>query len=590
MNLTLIQVPYDSGAYNRRMGKGPFHLVEHGVMDRASAFCDGVEHIVIEAGDDFPMEVGTTFRLLRATAEAVRRAVERGAFPLILAGNCSTTVGALSGLVPRDAGLIWFDAHGDFHTPETTPSGFLDGMALSIAVGHCWQTVAGSIPGYRPIPEERVVLVGARDFEPLEAQRLEASRIIHLPCSVLRHGVSDALDEAIATLAAEVDSVFLHIDLDVHDAALAPANRYKPPGGLTPDKVREMIITISGQFSICGATLAAYDPGVDDQQKGLQAARGIVELLCALVAAQRGGAGDPYLTSKLTQYDQWLEAGEISYSARVIPVSESLDPQQWVLPSEQAMGILRAAESVAVQSCECRSHYQRCDHPLDVCLLLNEIGDRAVARGEARHVSLDEAAEILVEARQSGLVHLSLYMPNHQIFALCSCCSCCCHDLQLIRLLGRDELLVRSEYVAATADELCTDCGVCAERCMFDARTYDGDRLRYQPEDCVGCGLCVTACPVEAISMVLRGREETASKAQVYEITVKGIIGEEWSSWFDGLAVVPQAEGRTSLLGPIVDQAALYGLLNKIHSLGLCLLSVRRVENKPRSGETSEQE
>lgn len=75
----------------------------------------------------------------------------------------------------------------------------------------------------------------------------------------------------------------------------------------------------------------------------------------------------------------------------------------------------------------------------------------------------------------------------------------------------------------------------------------------------------------------------------VYEITVRGIIGEEWSGWFDGMMITPQAGGETLLVGPVVDQAALYGLLCKIHNLGLPLLSVRCVEDK-RGGRASEQE
>jgi arginase len=164
VEVSLIQVPYDSGIYNKRMGRGPFFLVEHGIVDTIGASCHSVESVVVESDDSFPTEVGTTFRLLRATAEEVRRAVERGRFPLVLAGNCITTVGAVSGLMPRDVGLIWFDAHGDFHTPETSPSGFLDAMAISIGVGHCWRTLAESIPHYEALPEDRVLLVGARDF------------------------------------------------------------------------------------------------------------------------------------------------------------------------------------------------------------------------------------------------------------------------------------------------------------------------------------------------------------------------------------------------------------------------------------------
>jgi hypothetical protein len=67
---------------------------------------------------------------------------------------------------------------------------------------------------------------------------------------------------------------------------------------------------------------------------------------------------------------------------------------------------------------------------------------------------------------------------------------------------------------------------------------------------------------------------------EIYQIRVEGVLGSEWSDWFGGVTVVPQANGETLLVGPIVDQAALHGLLNKIHDLGLSLLSVRRERDR----------
>lgn len=91
--------------------------------------------------------------------------------------------------------------------------------------------------------------------------------------------------------------------------------------------------------------------------------------------------------------------------------------------------------------------------------MLNETSDLYVEKGEARRISELEAVEILKAANQAGLVHLSLYMPDHEIFALCSCCSCCCHDFQLVQKLGRKDLMVWPEYVAIIDDDLCSDCG-----------------------------------------------------------------------------------------------------------------------------------
>jgi ferredoxin len=213
---------------------------------------------------------------------------------------------------------------------------------------------------------------------------------------------------------------------------------------------------------------------------------------------------DPFLEKRLVKYDEWLNKGQISYSSKVIPVSESFHAKQWVLPTEQAMGILRNAKSVAVQNCECRTHYKRCDNPLEVCFLLNDVGNKFVIKEKARPVDLTEAADILKGANESGLVHLSLYMPDHEIFALCSCCICCCHDLQILKEFERKDLVIRSEYVAVTISENCINCGACVDRCVFGARVLRDAKLEYNAEACLGCGLCVTTCPVEAIFMEVR--------------------------------------------------------------------------------------
>ncbi len=215
---------------------------------------------------------------------------------------------------------------------------------------------------------------------------------------------------------------------------------------------------------------------------------------------------DPHLEKYIVKYNDWLKEGKISFSSKVVPVSESLEAKRWVLPTEQVAEILREAKSIALKKCLCREHYNRCDKPLEVCLLLNEAGDKFVADGQARHVSLTEAADVLRKANESGLVHLTLYMPDHQVFALCSCCSCCCHDLQIVKLFNRKDLMIRSEYVAVTDQDLCSNCGDCVKRCAFGARAIRDDQMEYHAEACLGCGLCITICPAGATSMQPRNQ------------------------------------------------------------------------------------
>ncbi len=210
---------------------------------------------------------------------------------------------------------------------------------------------------------------------------------------------------------------------------------------------------------------------------------------------------DTFLEKRLHNYNKWIEKKQITYSSKIIPLAKSIAAKQWVLPSSQVLEILNQMESIAVQNCECRTHYKRCDNPLEVCLLFNSVAKALVKKGKARSIDIEEASKIIKKANEYGLVHLSLYMPDHQIFALCSCCSCCCHDLQIVRKYNRNDLMAGSDYIALTDKNTCINCGECIDLCVFDARLFVENKLEFDTSKCLGCGVCVTRCPVQAIAM-----------------------------------------------------------------------------------------
>lgn len=213
---------------------------------------------------------------------------------------------------------------------------------------------------------------------------------------------------------------------------------------------------------------------------------------------------DDFLSTRLNKYSAWLEDRKIAYSSKIVPVKESLENKQWILPTAQVLEIISESSTIALTDCLCRSHYKRCDHPVDVCMLLNEYGRAFIDRGQGWEISFHEAAGVLDTADREGLVHLSLYRPDHQLFALCSCCPCCCHDLQLLLDYTQDTLVVHSDYAARTDMDQCVHCGDCVGRCAFKARNLEYDTMVYTPENCYGCGLCVTTCPVGATAMERR--------------------------------------------------------------------------------------
>lgn len=277
----LLRSPYDSGHAGVRMGAGPTALAEAGAADRLRRRGHVVTEQVVEPSAAWRAEVATAFELSRLVAGAVTTACASGEVPVLLSGNCNTTLGVLAGLAAsgRRVGLLWLDAHGDFNTPEEDTGGFLDGQGLAIAVGRCWTALAGGVPGFVPLAERDVVLVGARDLTPAQQEVLRRSGVAWLPPDRVRDGA--AFDVALDGLADRVDVVHWHVDLDVYDPAIAPANGYAAPGGLSAGDVLDLFERTAAQLPVASATLASYDPSYDREGRLRDTALDLLEAVAA---------------------------------------------------------------------------------------------------------------------------------------------------------------------------------------------------------------------------------------------------------------------------------------------------------------------
>jgi arginase len=273
MDVEILAVPYDSGQEGVRLGRGPGHLLAAGLADMLCQQGHNVAVQWVRVAQGFGAEIGTTFALCRTLAEQVHRVKPANKFPLVLSGNCFMALGTMCGLGMADLGTVWFDAHGEYNTPETTVSGYLDGMGLATATGNCWRALALNIPGFLPVPPERILLVGGRDFDPEERLRLVHSRLTLVSADdMISCDALSTLRPALDRLKTRVGRLYVHIDLDVLDRAEVPANELSSAGGLSTQAVEEAMTLVSGQFQIGGVGVAGYDPAFDPDGRGFRAA------------------------------------------------------------------------------------------------------------------------------------------------------------------------------------------------------------------------------------------------------------------------------------------------------------------------------
>jgi arginase len=248
----LVDVPYDHGHERRGSGLGPEAILAMGAEDALAASGLRVSRSTVQsdAGPELPgTEIARTFAVNRALAEIVAAATAAGETPIVLAGNCNSCLGTVAGTRSQVKSVVWFDGHPDLDTPETSTNGFFGGMALAALTGSCWQALCASIPGYRPVPPNRVTLVGTRHLSGVEEQAITSGGITRVEAS--------ALDDP------REGGIYLHVDLDVLDPAVAPANPWAAADGLAPDELVEAVRRVSGNRHVTAVALTAYDPTAD---------------------------------------------------------------------------------------------------------------------------------------------------------------------------------------------------------------------------------------------------------------------------------------------------------------------------------------
>lgn len=191
---------------------------------------------------------------------------------------------------------------------------------------------------------------------------------------------------------------------------------------------------------------------------------------------------------------------------RVIPVNSAIKVLHNVAPYNKIRELVRQQDLIVVKECICRKEQKllgkECGRPKQTCLGFGKFAQFFIDNKLGRLITTDEAMKILDVAEESGLV---LSLSNAQeLESLCCCCSCCCPILRGARLLPKSKYVVSSYYQAKIDPDLCSDCGLCIERCQVDAIKSGGGHSEIRDEKCIGCGLCVNTCPEEAISLIDR--------------------------------------------------------------------------------------
>ena len=184
---------------------------------RKSGIADELQAEWIEVEPDFAAGSDAVVAVNRALTTAIQAQYPK--IPVVFANDCTSCLGMVKGLESQSPAILWYDSHGDFNTPETTPSGFLGGMPLAALVGRGNQHLMRGVD-LEPVAETDVTVTDVRNLDPEEGVMLRESAVT----------IYETLDALVAAPLPE-KPLYIHFDTDVVDCAEMPAMSYPEPGG-----------------------------------------------------------------------------------------------------------------------------------------------------------------------------------------------------------------------------------------------------------------------------------------------------------------------------------------------------------------------
>lgn len=288
-NVSIIGVPMDLGQSRRGVDMGPSAIRYAGVVERLEQLdyiVRDLGDIVISRPDAKDAEQEDNLRNLSQVAsgnyrlaEMVNDEVEQKNFPLILGGDHSIAIGSLAGISKHydNLGLIWYDAHGDLNSAETSPSGNIHGMPLaaSLGIGHEKLT---HLFGYSPkINPDNIVVIGARSLDPGERELIRNKGInVYTMHEIDRLGMPKVMEEAIGYLRNRTDGVHLSLDLDGLDPSEAPGVGTPVIGGISYRESHLAMEMLAEADLITSAEFVEVNPILDDKNKTATVAVGLI--------------------------------------------------------------------------------------------------------------------------------------------------------------------------------------------------------------------------------------------------------------------------------------------------------------------------
>lgn len=279
--IDIIGVPIDLGADRRGVDMGPSairyaHLqreiqrIGHKFEDRGNVEVPIAEMCPIGISDPALKYIDCIVPMARRTAGAVATSLQAGNFPLVLGGDHSIALGSIRGAARhRKLGVIWIDAHADFNTAETTPSGNIHGMPLAALCGlgdarlvRLWDE---SIPVLNPA---RVAVLGVRDLDEGEKNNLHRAGVMVLGMEQIdRSGMFRAIEKALERVLQDVDGLYLSLDVDALDPRHAPGVGTPVSGGLTYREAHLACEMIAETGKLIGMDLVEVNPILDVQNQ-----------------------------------------------------------------------------------------------------------------------------------------------------------------------------------------------------------------------------------------------------------------------------------------------------------------------------------